>query len=303
MLTLKHFWLLSFLFSLSSEALAFTAPPGKLARFQSARLSRERPFRSEGTIKIAAQNLNYNLRWASPGNYDLSVAGIPATFYSNAGVSSSEWTVSRRAGRCTIKTQSQLLNCGGPGVWGILELGGRPEQSAETLLQLGLLNKAAFAEIEVDSKNIDSVKAAPNSQIVLGKNHGMPVAYIELRGENVSQDSEGRLFPSIRYDQTFLAPRLLRLKSSDHLFNIEAHGDLDIERGRPRHSFILAEKLVVTNQKGQEVIITRKGPVTIPSTDKSLNLPLEKTPYEVSILLDSLNFDGQYLLDALLQTH
>ena len=303
--TLKRSWLTlsrySFLFVLlAMNAHAFQTPSGLVVSYQPWKLAREAPFRSEGTLRFADFSANYVLSWVSPGTYELVVSGLPKTLYSNEAVASDEWKISRRQGKCVIKTGTQVSSCGGPGLWAAIELSGRAETVVESLLQNGIISPEMAADPVIDSKDPSTLKIDPRQKISLGKSYGLPTAFIELRGSSLSRDSQENLYPLIQYDQTFLAPRLLRVKSGDDIFSLEANGEMDLDKENPRNSYMLSDKLVLKNQKDQQLTISRKTPGPLPT---KFQLVQEKTLYDLNILSNALTFDGQFILNALLFTH
>jgi len=296
----KHFLRILSVVALPLAAQAFMTPPGRIVRYQPWKLAQEKAFRVDGTLRFGGLSVPYQLNWLSPGNYEVILKSLPSTLYSNGSLASEEWKIVRKGGGCVLKTSKQIASCAGPGIWGIIELGGRAEAAVEALLQAEILSPEIAADAEINSSDPASIKPPSQQKLTVGKNHGMSTAFIEIRGKNVMTDASENRYPVIQYDQTFLAPRLLRVKTSDDIYTVESNSELDIEKNQPRQSFVLAERLVIRNRKDQEVVVLRKEPGPLPVKYQT---GFEKTLYDVSVVSDGLTFDGQYLLSALLFSH
>jgi hypothetical protein len=286
------------IFGSAQVAQAHVPHPSQIARFQPGLLSRARAFESSGNIQFQGHSIGYVLSWISPETYSIRLTRVPANLYAQ-GRGPDSWTLVRRQTLCLIKTDSRVVNCPSPQAWALLELSGVPEAGARGLFTADILELSEIAYQETDasvSEDLDQRRVG----LVIAKQGKTPAAHLEIRGRNADTRNPGLEHPLIRFDQTFLAPLLLRVRSRGEIFTVTASSDLEVRRGRTRYTSVLATELVVESNLQHSLIVKREEAKPSPNA----KLPtIEKSLSQVDVLRDTLSVSGQFLLDALLLTH
>jgi len=284
--------------SASHTLQAHVPHPSQLARFQSALLSKSQPFESTGTVLFQGQSISYALSWFSPEVYSVRLARVPGSMYSQ-GRGSDSWTLVRRQTLCLIKTESRVVNCSAPPAWALLELSGVPEAGARGLFTANILDSSEIGYKETDSTIPEDI-ASRRVMLVMARQGKTPVTHLEIRGRDADTSTPGLEYPLVRFDQTFLAPVLIRLKNKGEVFTVTAGSDLEVRRGRTRFTAVLANELFVQSNIPQSLLIRRSDP----APSKTLKFPsTEKSLAQIDAFRDDLSVGGQFLLDSLLLTH
>lgn len=272
--------------------------PAQLARFQSALLNKSQPFESTGSVQFQGQSISYALSWFSPETYSVRLARLPGSLYSQ-GRGSESWTLIRRQTLCLIKTESRVVNCPAPQAWALLELSGIPEAGARGLFTADILDSSEIAYKETDSTIPEDI-ANRRVMLVMGRQGKTPVTHLEIRGRDTNTSTPGLEFPLVRFDQTFLAPVLIRVKNKGEVLTVTAGSDLEVRRGRTRFTAVLANELFIQSNMQQNLLIRR----TDPTPTKNMKFPsTEKSLAQSEAFRDDLSVSGQFLLDSVLLTH
>ncbi|MEO5668731.1 MAG: hypothetical protein ABIR96_11785 [Bdellovibrionota bacterium] len=281
-----------------SSARAHVPNPSQLARFQPGLLNRSRSFESTGSVQTQGKSMGYVLSWVSPEVYSVRITKIPASIYAQ-GRGPENWTLVRKQTLCIIKTDSRVVNCPSPQAWALLELSGVPEAGARGLYTAEILDSHEIAYRETDSTIPEDISQR-RVMLVMSHEGKTPAAHLEIRGKDTNTSTPGLEFPLVRFDQTFLAPVLLRIKNKGEIFTVSATSDLEIRRGRNRFTPVLSEQLLVQSNLQQSVLFRREEPK--PTSDVKLPV-IEKSLTQIDAFRDELSVGGQFLLDALLVTH
>jgi hypothetical protein len=284
---------------ITSPALRAHVPnPSQLARFQAGLLNRARSFESSGTLQFQGQSITYSLSWVSPEVYSVRLSRLPGSLYAQ-GRGPDTWSLIRKQTLCIIKTDSRVFNCPSPQAWSLLELSGIPEAGARGLFTADILDSSEISYQESDGTVPEDVSRR-RVLLVMSREGKTPVTQLEVRGKDTDTGTPGLEYPLVRFDQTFLAPVLLRVKSKGEIFTVTAASDLEIRRGRNRFTPVLATELFVQSNLQQSFVLRREEP----KPNGNLKLPsIEKSLSQVDALRDDLSVGGQFLLDALLLTH
>ncbi len=270
----------------------------QLARFQAGLLNRARSFESSGTLQFQGQSISYSLSWVSPEVYSVRLSRLPGSLYTQ-GRGPDAWTLVRKQTLCIIKTESKVVNCPSPQAWSLLELSGIPEAGARGLFTADILDSSEISYQETDSTIPEDISLR-RVMLVMSREGKTPVTQLEVRGKDTDTGTPGLEYPLVRFDQTFLAPVLLRVKSKGEIFTVTASSDLEIRRGRNRFTSVLATELFVQSNLQQSFVLRREEP----KPNGGLKLPsIEKSLSQVDALRDDLSVGGQFLLDAFLLTH
>jgi hypothetical protein len=279
-------------------ALAHVPNPSQLARYQPGLLSRARSFESNGTLQLQGQTVGYALTWVSPEVYSVRLSRVPGSVYAQ-GRGAGDWTLVRRQTACMLKTDNRTVNCSSPQAWALLELSGVPEAGARGLFSAEILESSEIAYRETDGSLPENISDR-RVMLVMSREGKTPVTHLELRGKNVETSTPGLEYPLVRFDQTFLAPVLLRVKSRGEILTVAASSDLEVRKGRTRFTAVLANELLVQSNLQQNLTIRREEPK--PSANAKIPA-IEKSLAQVDAFRDELSVSGQFLLDALLLTH
>ncbi len=278
------------------EAEAHVPKPTQIARFQPSVLRGKKAFQVAGQLSFPLGRANYAVDWSSPGHYEVVISDLPAKIYST-GEGASTWRLSRSGNRCVLRNEKLTTTCPPPKSWALLEWGGQPELTANTLHQEGF-----FAEEDVPWSETNSADPPTNNKrvhLAVGKNGETPVAVLEVRGPQYQSDASGESFPILQLDQTFLSPLAQRFMNGSELVTIRALSDLLVSREQPRFSHVLAKRLDVGSADKNWMTITRKDPTN--AKEKSDKLPTAITDH--TAFQSHLGPEGQQLLRALLLTH
>jgi len=284
--------------TVSGALQAHVPQPSQLARFQAGLLNRARSFESSGTLQFQGQSIAYSLSWVSPEVYSVRLSRLPGSLYTQ-GRGPDAWTLVRKQTLCIIKTDSRVVNCPSPQAWSLLELSGIPEAGARGLFTADILDSSEISYQETDATIPEDISRR-RVMLVMSREGKTPVTQLEVRGKDTDTGTPGLEYPLVRFDQTFLAPVLLRVKNKGEIFTVTAGSDLEIRRGRNRFTPVLATELFVQSNLQQSFILRREEP----KPSGSLKLPtIEKSLSQVDALRDALSVGGQFLLDAFLLTH
>lgn len=284
---------------LSANSQAFVPNASQLGRFQPGLLSRSRAFSSTGHIEYQGNKMSYALDWFAPETYQVTIQQISPSVY-EAGQGPSSWTLIRRKTLCLLKAGNRVINCPSPQAWSLLELSGVPEAGARGLYSAEILEMSEIAFKETDSTQLTENGSNNRVQLVVSKAGKNPSVELELRGPNANTTNDGEEYPLVRFDQSFLAPTLLRSRVGGEIFTIMAQSDLDIKRDRTRFTHVLAHRLDVSSNFKRSLRIVRSEPKPNPS----LSAPqMEKSLSQIDSFKSELSLPGLFLLDALLLTH
>ena len=283
---------------LAPTAVGHVPNPSQLARYQAGLLNRTRSFDSAGTLQIQGQSLGYSLSWISPETYFVKLTRIPTSVYAQ-GRGPTEWTLIRKKTQCLLKTENRAINCSSPQAWALLELSGIAEAGARGLFASDILDSTEISYQETDGSIPEDISNR-RVMLVVSREGKTPVTHLELRGKDVNTSTPGLEYPLVRFDQTFLAPVLLRVKNKGEIFTITAGSDLEVRKGRTRFTAVLANELFVQSDLQQNLLIRREEPK--PNTNAKLP-SLEKSVAQSEAFRDELSIAGQFLLDSLLLTH
>lgn len=295
----KNFLLTLALGFVASQANAHVPNPSQLARFQPGLLNRAKAFESTGTLQFQGQNISYALSWVNPETYSVKLSRIPSSVYSQ-GRGPDSWTLIRRQTLCVLKTDARTVNCPAAQAWALLELSGIPEAGARGLFTAEILSSSEISYRETDSTVPEDVSSRRVMLVMSREGGKVPVAHLEVRGSDTDISTPGLEHPLVRFDQTFLAPVLLRVKSKGEIFTVMAGSDLEIRRGRTRFTPVLANELFVQSNLQQSLHLRRSEP----KPDANASLPaIEKSVAQSDSFRDGLSVGGQFLLDAFLLTH
>lgn len=280
---------------------AFVPQAGQVFRFQPNVLKSEKPFISKGTLSVAGSALPYTLKWYGPGNYEVSIANVGKAFTTRELSAPVTWTLVRQKDRCALKTFLLTVSCPPAALWGNLELSAQSDAVAKSLLAAGIYSAADLAWTETDSRQATPATQKSKVKLAIGENGKNPVAVLEIRGEEFKNDDPALARPMIQFDQTFLAPVLLRYEIDGSIVTIRATSDLEVRRNRTRFTPVLSEKIDIFEGGIKKGTLTRKEPETLASSASASKIP--STATGVDALKEELSAQGMELFRALLATH
>lgn len=286
--------------SMAVSSFAFVPHVSQIGRFQPTLLSRQRAMSSTGHLEFQGNKLNYVLDWYGPENYQIRISQISPSVYSQ-GQGASTWELTRRASSCVLKAGALIVNCPSAHSWGLVELSGSPEATAQGLFSAELLEAHEIPLQETDSQlSLSPHSTEERVQLVVSRDGPSPVAQLEIIGSKASSNAEGEVYPLMRFDQSFLAPTFLRIKQGGEIYTVEAESDLEIKKDRTRFTWVLAKTLNVQSEIQQSLRIVRSEPQP---NSRLANLYPEKSLSQVDTLKNTLSVPGLFLLEALLITH
>jgi hypothetical protein len=269
-----------------------------LVRQQPGLLSREHAFSSEGGGAIGSSPFKYTLNWFGPGHSMATFTGLPGGLY-QSGAGASTWVIYRKSSVCFLKADSAFYSCPSAGPWAQLEITGQPEMAAQSLYQSEILSAEEVNVREIDGRKLDDPRSS-RTQLVMGYNGTRPAALIEVRGPRASTEVPGQENPLVQFDQTFLAPLLMRIKRDGETYTIQASSDLEVRRNRSRATPVLASKLVITSDTQLRMAIDRQEAKPAPGAQP---LKTSSASGDVSSYKNSLSSEGAFMLESLLLTH
>ncbi len=297
---LKNFSLniLSLAFFAASSAHAHIPNASLLVRQQPGLLSREAPFSSDGSGTVGRSAFKYALQWFGPGHTMTTLSGLPGAIY-QAGAGASTWILYRKSNVCFLKADSTFYSCPSAGPWAQLEIGGQPEMAAQALYQAEILSAEEVNLREIDSRKLDDPRSS-RTQLVMGSNGNRPAALVEVRGPRANTDVPGQENPLVQFDQTFLAPLLMRIKRDGEVYTVQASSDLEVRRNRSRATPVLSSKLSVISDTQQRLSLERQEP----KPTKGVQPPkTSATSGDVMAYKGALSSEGVFLLESFLLTH
>ena len=282
---------------MSTLASAHIPLPSQIVRYQAGLLRNSKPFEMKGSVESAVPGkMTTYLEWSGVNSYELVISNVPHAFYTVAESASSKWVLIRKGSQCVLKTESFVVSCNDKGFWAALELSGSPDQAAEALVNIGLLDSAEAVFTETNSKDPPAQKRV---RLELANQGNKPVAVLELRPPGTLAGAD--VLPMMQFNQTFLSPHFAKLNIGTETFSISALTDTQVRKGNTRFDHVFASRLDVLDGKILVARFHRQLAKPLLKPEKPAALPKALT--DVNTLSDALTPEGRAFLRALLLTH